>query len=175
VERFVAIGEVVKAMGLRGEVKLYPLLDFWPELLDSRHLVWEDGSPARIERHRPAGACEALVPAGVAGRDAAEALVGRALGFLRESYLEPDFPKPPGGLPFRWVGRPVVTVSGERVGTVAEVRFTGAGHMLVIAGPDGDAPEILVPAVPPILRPEDALEGDLVIDPPEGLLDVQSG
>ena len=36
------------------------------------------------------------------GRTAAEGLVGRALGFLRESYADPDCPKPAGGLPFRW-------------------------------------------------------------------------
>lgn len=171
---FVAIGEVVKAMGLRGEVKLYPLLDFWPDLLKSRFLVWQDGSPAEVAGHRPAGACEALTLPGVRDRSAAEALVGRELGFRRESYAAPDFPKPAAGLPFRWLGRPVVTVAGEAVGTVTEVRFTGAGHMLVIAGPESDGPEILVPAVPPILAPEDDLEGDLVIDPPEGLLDVQS-
>jgi 16S rRNA processing protein RimM len=174
VEGFVAIGEVVKALGLRGEVKLYPLLDFWPDLLDSRFLVWKDGTPAEIASHRPAGACEALTLAGAVDRSAAEALVGRELGFRREAYAEADFPKPPRGLPFRWLGRPVVTAAGEAVGTVTEVRFTGAGHTLVIADPVGRAPEILVPAVPPILAPEDDLEGDLVIDPPEGLLDVQS-
>ena len=35
--------------------------------------------------------------------------------------------------------------------------------------------EILIPAVAPILRPADGLDGDLVIDPPEGLLDAQRG
>ena len=33
-EDFVAIGEIVKAVGLKGEIKLYPLLDFHPQLLD---------------------------------------------------------------------------------------------------------------------------------------------
>ena len=51
---FVAIGAVVKAVGLRGEVKLYPLIDFWDDLLGSRFTVWDDGSPAPVVRHRPA-------------------------------------------------------------------------------------------------------------------------
>jgi len=173
VARFVPIGEVVKAVGLRGEIKLYPLLDFWPDLLESRFAVWEDGTPARVERHRPAGTCEALTIAGVGDREAAEGLVGRELGFLRDTYLEADFPRPAGGLPFRWVGRPVATAAGEPVGTVTEVRSTGSQYLLVIAGRDG-GPEVLVPAVPPILAAEDSLEGELVIDPPEGLLDVGS-
>ena len=181
-ERFVAIGEIVNTVGLRGEVKLYPLIDFWGDLLGSDFMVWDDGSPAPVVRHRPAGSCEALTLEGVGDRNAAERFVGRKLGFLRESYAAPDFPKPAGGLPFRWVGRPVVTTGGDAVGTVTEVRFTGGGFMLVIevTGQPGSEPgagpgsEILVPAVDPILRPEDDLEGDLVIDPPEGLLDVQS-
>jgi hypothetical protein len=46
-----------------------------------------------------------------------------------------------------------------------------AGGQLLLVVPD-DAGEILIPAVAPILRPDDGLEGDLVVDLPEGLLDV---
>ena len=59
----------------------------------------------------------------------------------------------------------------------------------IVTGPDGEeifpdqygrygpfggryVPETLIPALPPILRPDDGLDGVLVIDPPEGLLDV---
>jgi hypothetical protein len=44
-------------------------------------------------------------------------------------------------------------------------------YLLVVPVEGG---EILVPSVEPILRFDDALEGPLVIDPPEGLLDVQA-
>ncbi len=168
---FIAIGEIVRAVGLRGELKLYPLLDFHEPLLGSPFLVWEDGSPAGVSRHRiMSGGCWGLTTKGVGGRDGADAMIGRELGFLAASYLDPAFPKPSGGLPFRWVGREVFTVGGEMVGIVDEVRRVGAQFLLVI--PDG-AHEMLIPALPPILRPDDGLEGQLVIDPPEGLLDVQ--
>ena len=173
--RFIVIGEVVKAIGLKGESKLFPLLDFHEALLDSPYLVWGDGEPAKIERHRPAGSCEAVKVETVDDRNAAEALVGRELGFMSVSYLEPDFPRPAGGLPFRYLGREVMTVAGSTVGTVEEVRFTGAGFLLVIPDPREAGKEILIPAVEPILRPDEGLEGALVIDPPEGLLDVQTG
>ena len=173
--RFIVIGEVVKAVGLRGEFKLYPLLDFHEALLDSPYLVWDDGGPAEVERHRPASRCEAVKIRTVNDRNAAEAFVGRELGFMSESYLEPDFPRPPGGLPFRYLGRAVMTVAGRKVGTVEEVRFTGGGYLLVIPDPRETGREILIPAVEPILRSDEGLEGTLVIDPPEGLLDVQSG
>lgn len=166
------IGEVVKAVGLRGEVKLYPLLDFHEPLLESGFLVWEDGGAAPVECFRPAGQCVAVKVDGVADRTGAEALVGRTLGFRREDYLDPAFPRPACGLPFRYLGRPVRTPDGREVGVVDEVRFAGGSFLLVI--PDGTR-EILIPAVAPILRADDGLDGPLEIDPPEGLLDVQSG
>jgi 16S rRNA processing protein RimM len=173
--RFIVIGELVKAVGLKGEVKLYPLLDFHEPVLDSRYLVWKDGGPVEIEWHRQAGSCEAVKVSGVVGRNAAEAVVGRQLGFMSESYLEPDFPRPAGGLPFRYLGRLVTTVDGDEVGTVEEVRFTGSNYLLVIPDSRAEGREILIPAVEPILRLDEGLEDTLVIDPPEGLLDVQSG
>jgi len=169
-DAFVAIGEIVKAIGLKGEVKLYPLLDFHEPLLGTDFLVWADGTPARLRGHRPAGSgCVALRIEGSDDRDGAETLVGRELGFLRASYRDPAFPRPPGGLGFRYLERRVVTASGDVVGTVDEVRRAGGQLLLVV--PDG-AGEILIPAVAPILRPDDGLDGDLVVDPPEGLLDV---
>ena len=169
---FVAIGEIVKAVGLRGEVKLYPLLDFHQPLLDSGFLVWGDGTPVRLRSHRPSGGCVVIRVDGSDDRDGAERLVGQELGFVPARYLEPDFPRPAAGLAFRYLERPVVTTDGHRVGRVAEVRRLGGQLLLVVASGDG---EILIPAVEPILRADDGLEGDLVIDPPEGLLDVQRG
>jgi 16S rRNA processing protein RimM len=174
-DRFIVIGEIVKSIGLKGELKLYPLINYFEPLLDSPYLVWGDGTPADVERHRQAGSCEAVKIRNVSDRSASESLVGRKLGFMSDAYRETDFPRPAGGLPFRYLGREVATVGGETVGTVAEVRFTGAGFVLVIPDSREGAKEILVPAVAPILAMDDELEGTLVIDPPEGLLDVQLG
>ena len=173
--QFVIIGEIVKAIGLKGEVKLYPLLDFRTELLACDYLVWADGAPVALIKQRPAGSCVALRLRGVDDRNAAEAMVGRELGFMSHSYLAADFPKPDGGLPFRWLGREVQTTTGQRIGIVTEVRVAGAGHMLVVPDPEQADGEIMIPAVPPILRTENELSGVLVIDPPEGLFDVQRG
>jgi len=170
--RFIAIGEIVKAVGLKGELKLYPLLDFFEPLLDTAFLVWADGQPATVHGHRQAGSCLAVRTREANSRDGAEALVGRTLGFMSDSYLSETFPRPTGGLPFRWLGRNVVLTDGSPVGEVDEVRLGGGQLILVI---DSEKGQILVPAVAPILQVEDGLEGDLVIDPPEGLLDVQFG
>ena len=166
------MGQIVKAIGLKGELKLYPFMDYYNELLDSPFVVWQDGVAARISRFRQAGACIAVTVEGVTGRNAAESMIGRELGFLRSNYDHEDFPLPKGGLPFRFLGREVRTADGKSVGVVDEVRMTAGVFLLVI--PDGDK-EILIPAVSPILEASDALEGDLIIDPPEGLLDANTG
>ncbi len=173
--RFVIIGEIVKAIGLKGEVKLYPLLNYHRELLLSGSLQWQDGAAFEIARHRQAGSCEALKLNGVDDRNAAEAMVGKVLGFMSHDYLAEDFPKPDGGLPFRWLGREVRTTDDQLVGIVDEVRVAGAGHMLVLEDPEEAGRELLIPAVAPILQPDDGLSGVLIVELPEGLFDVQRG
>jgi len=168
-DAFVPIAEAVKAVGLRGEIKLYPLLDWFEPLLATDHLVWDDGVPVTVRGQRPAGNCIVVRIAGCDDRDAAQAHRGRRLGFRRRHYAEASFPKPAGGLPFRYLGREVHLGDGRLVGVVDEVRRCGPQHMLVVL--DG-VREILIPAVAPILRADAALSGPLVIDPPEGLLDV---
>lgn len=166
---FVPIADVVKAVGLKGEFKLFPLLDWYEPLFDTPYLVWDDGAALEILKRRPSGNCLVVGVADRTDREAAEETIGRSVGFLRSRYAEPDFPKPPGGLPFRYLGREVRTVAGESVGPVDEVRRHGPQFTLVVAGADG---EIMIPAVAPILSPDEGTTGPLVIDPPEGLLDV---
>lgn len=162
------MAEVVKAVGLRGEVKLYPLLDFCAPVLGSGFLIWQDGMTARLKAIRPAGQCVVAKPVDCDDRDAAEALVGSQLGFRREDYLDDAFPRPAAGLPFRYLGREVQAQDGTVIGTVAEVRRYAVQVLLVVKRPGG---EVLIPAVPPILRPDAGLQGPLIVDPPEGLLD----
>ena len=173
--RFVIIGEVVKGIGLKGEVKLYPLLDYYSELLLSGYAQWSDGKKAEITRFRQAGSCQALKVRGVDDRNAADAMVGQELGFMSHDYLAADFPKPDEGLPFRWLGREVQTTAGQTIGIVDEVRVAGAGLMLVLKDLEQAGQEILIPALAPILQPDAGLSGTLIVDPPEGLFDVQRG
>ena len=166
---WVVIAEVVKAVGLKGEVKLYHLIDFYAPLLESSYLRWADGTSVVVTRQRSVRGGTVIKLTTVDDRSNAEALVGQELGFARESYLRADFPRPTGGLPFRYLDREVRTAGGDLVGTVAEVRRYGAQIMLIV--PRGGC-EVLIPAVAPILRPDDGLTGALMVDPPEGLIDA---
>jgi len=168
-DQFVPIADVVKAVGLKGEVKLYPLIDFHAPLLGSGYLLWKDGTAAFLDKARPAGQCVAVKPSDCNDRNAAEAMVGRQLGFQRDSYLADDFPRPAEGLPFRYLGRSVVQADGVELGTVQEVRRYASQILLVIEYEDR---EVMIPAIPPFLDLDHGLEGPLVVTLPEGLLDA---
>jgi 16S rRNA processing protein RimM len=166
---FIVVAEVVKAVGLRGEIKLYPLVDWHEPLLDSGFLRWSGGASFEVITARPSGECTVVLCEGCRSREEAEARVGDLVGFRREDYLAESFPRPPEGLPFAFLDREVVLAGGERVGVVGEVRRFGPRMLLVI---EREGREVLIPAQEPFLGPEAGLEGPLVIDPPEGLLDV---
>jgi len=169
-DAFVVVARVVKAVGMRGEVKLLPADDWHPPLLGSRFLRWDDGTPARVLGGRPQAGGWVVRIAGVLDREAAERQVGRRLGFRRGDYRAGDFPRPSAGLPFRFAGREVVDTAGRLLGTVGAVNLDGPVPLLELRGDDGRR-RGLVPAVPPILRDDPGLDGPLVVDPPEGLLD----
>ena len=108
--------------------------------------------------------------AGCDDRDAAEAMVGRELGFDREDYLAPDFPRPPEGLAVP-LPRPA---GGDHGGRDGGRRWTrcDATRPRCSWSCSASGREVLIPAVAPILRPDAGLDGPLVIDPPAGLLEV---
>ena len=129
---FVVVAKVVKAVGLKGEVKLYPFIDWHPPLLDSGFLRWENGEPLDCRRARAQGQIVIVTLQGYHDRNRAESLVGRQIGFSRTDYLDPAFPRPQAGLPFRYLGREVQLQSGDRVGEVSEVRRYGHQDLLVL-------------------------------------------
>jgi 16S rRNA processing protein RimM len=69
-------------------------------------------------------------------------------------------------------GLTVRTVAGQEVGTGAEVLHTAGGELLSVRTPEGR--EILVPFVSAIVTAVSRADSLIQIDPPEGLLDVES-
>jgi 16S rRNA processing protein RimM len=64
----------------------------------------------------------------------------------------------------------VVTVGGEAVGTVESILRTGGQDLLSVRKPDGR--EALIPFVDEICVEVDVEAKRVVVDPPEGLLDL---
>lgn len=69
------------------------------------------------------------------------------------------------------IGLAVRTVDGAAVGRVDDVLHSGQ-DVLVIKSPDGR--EVMVPFVLPLVPEVDVAAGFLVIDPPDGLLDMEN-
>lgn len=166
----IALGVVVKAVGLRGEVKLRTTVDFWAEALHSRSLRLVQGGaqlPIRVERFRSPGPGAVIVKlAEIAGRTAAEAAVGAEL--ILENAPD-DVAPPPELRSFQVRGMCVVTSAGEDIGHVVEVMHLPAHPVLVVQGRTG---RHLVPYVPAIVIETDAAAGTIRIDPPAGLLEL---
>lgn len=76
---------------------------------------------------------------------------------------------------FELVGMQVSTRSGRRLGIVTRIMMTGAAPLLVVETDEdgqGERKEILVPAARSICCEIDTANGRIVIDPPEGLLEL---
>ena len=109
---------------------------------------------------------------GVASRDAADALRGSL--FVVDAADLPEIEEPDEFYDHQLEGLRVRTTAGHDVGVVAEVLHTAAGEILAVRPIEGDVPEILVPFVGAIVTSVSLADGLVEIDPPEGLLDLDS-
>ncbi len=168
----VAVGQVVWAHGLRGDMRVKTLTDH-PErrfggLTDC--VLWDAGRDARIAcrvlEARLDGPDVLLRVEGVGSPEAAQALAGHFVAVERERAL----PAPEGSFyPWQLEGARVVTRDGRLVGCFRGIE-PGPGQDCWVV--DAGGREVLVPAVPEIVVDVSVSEGRVVIDPPEGLLEL---
>lgn len=165
---YIAIGQIIGAHGIRGEVKVAVMTDF-PQryrpgaktyLGTEAHCVLTE-----IEAVRPHKEILLVKLAAVPDRNAAEALQGQYL-------LIPEEEAMPLGEHENYVhdliGLAVETVAGESLGTLTEILFTGANDVYVVTGPEGN--EILLPALRDVVLRVDLVEHKMTVAIPEGLL-----
>ncbi|WP_099040062.1 ribosome maturation factor RimM [Mycobacterium neglectum] len=167
------VGRVVKAHGVTGEL----VVDVRTDDPETRF------APGNSLRARAKGGSERLVIVaaarqhggrllvrldGVADRDSADALRGAL--FLVDSADLPPIEDPDEFYDHQLEGLRVRTTAGAEVGTVAEVLHTAAGELLSVRTEDG---EVLVPFVGAIVASVSLADQVIVIDPPDGLLDLE--
>jgi 16S rRNA processing protein RimM len=170
------VGHITKPHGTRGELFVLPLTDhpdavFAPgrQLLlgDEEGALAEDAPSVVVESVRAFKRGLLVGFAGVASRDDAEP-------YARRYLLVPAAAVPPldEGEVFyhELLGMSVETVDGTAVGRVREVYETDPHHLLEVAGDDGKSR--LVPFAERIVRSVDREARRVIIDPPEGLLDL---
>jgi len=170
--RTATLGSIVKTVGLKGEMKLLPGPDFWTGALDAGglDLVSRDRTQrrVRVERYRPKGNTYILKLSGIESIDEAQPLVGGRLDIPAEMLTEAGSPEQP--LPFQVMEASVRLRDGTEVGTVVDMLLGPVQRCLIVD--DGER-RFPVPVVPEVVISIDLEEGVVVIDPPDGLLDLE--
>jgi 16S rRNA processing protein RimM len=181
------VGRVVKAHGVNGEVVVEVRTDDPAERFAVGSTLrakppargpLRDG-PVRtcvVESARDHGGRLLVRLAGVASRDAADALRGSV--FVIDSDELPPIDEPDTYYDHQLEGLGVRTTSGDDVGVVAEVLHTAAGELLAVRRPskdglDGGEAQLLLPFVSAIVTSVSLDDRVVEIDPPEGLLDLE--
>ncbi|WP_156754273.1 ribosome maturation factor RimM [Actinokineospora pegani] len=173
-QNLVAIGRVAKAHGIHGELAVEPRTDV-PEqrfALGATMTARPKGAPARtltVATVRSHTGRLLVRFEEVPDRTAAEALRGAVL--VADTADLPPTESPDEFYDHELEGLAAELVDGTRVGTVREITHGSATDLLVL---DVDGREVLVPFVSEIVPTVDVAGGRIVLDPPEGLLDLES-
>ena len=174
--RFLAVGHIVKPHGIKGEFLVLPLTDH-PQSTYRPGVVLHLGSvdsanpdpglpDLKLEQVRPYRNGYIASAGGITDRNDAERLRGHYL-FREVSALEPL-----GDGEFFYhhlLGMKVQTNIGTVVGEVTEVYELDPNDILCVQGHEG---EIMIPFSKEIVLQVNADEKCIVIDPPDGLLDL---
>ncbi|HJZ71706.1 MAG TPA: ribosome maturation factor RimM [Vicinamibacterales bacterium] len=166
------VGRIARAHGLRGQVIVNLETDFPEERFQPGAELFVERSgcvealtvtTVRFHRDRPV-----IGLRGVESMTEAEALAGLELRVPVNALAAL-----PDGVFYRHdlIGCRVETTGGRDVGIVSGVEGSMAGSRLVIEGAGG---EVLIPLAAEICREIDAAAKRIVIDPPEGLIDLNA-
>jgi 16S rRNA processing protein RimM len=166
----VVVGRIGRPHGVRGEVTVEVRTDD-PELRFAPGAVLitdpADRGPLTLAGRRWHREVLLLAIEGVDSREQAEEL--RDTQLLVPVADLPALEDPDVFYDHQLVGLAARLTDGARLGEVAAVRHEGT-ELPVVRRPDGD--EVLVPFVAAIVPTVDLAGGFLVVDPPEGLLEL---
>ncbi|MDR1245478.1 MAG: ribosome maturation factor RimM [Clostridiales Family XIII bacterium] len=162
----IEIGKIVSAVGLRGEVKIYPYSDRQKHFAQgAKFLV--GGRPVCVETARFVKKLPILKFVGTESRDEADALRGQTLS-VSALTLEP---LPDGEWYVRdLIGCDVQDETGRRLGSIADVIQNGAQDIYEIAMPDGR--KFLLPAAAAYVIHVDIPAKRVTVHAPDSLLEL---
>jgi 16S rRNA processing protein RimM len=159
---YVAVGRVVGAWGVNGDLKVEPLSP--AGFLSPGRSVTISGLDRTIDRSKKAGRFLSLKLAGVESREDARWLQGAYLEALEanlQSLGEGEYYR------FQLLGLAVLSSDGRDLGRVTDILSTASNEVYIVHGPFG---EILVPAIDDIVLNVDIVSGAITVDVVPGLL-----
>jgi 16S rRNA processing protein RimM len=166
-DELVVVGRIGPPHGVRGAVVVQPFTDSPDERFAPGSTLQTNGQTLTVAWSRWQGSRLIVAFAGIAHRDAAHALHGTELlvpAGSRTALNDPD-----EFYDTDLIGLTATTVDGTALGPVRDVVHAPAGDYLAV---EVDGRERLVPFVAAIVLSVDVTGGRVVVDPPEGLLDL---
>ena len=170
------VGRIAKAHGVTGEL----VVDVRTDEPEARFAV---GNRLRLKNFRSGFEREVVIASGrphtgrllirlegIADRDSADALRGAL--FIVDSAELPPIEDPDEFYDHQLEGLAVRAVDGQNIGTVSEVLHTPGGELLSVRAESGS--EVLIPFVREIVTAVSLTDRIVHIDPPEGLLTLES-
>lgn len=168
---WIAVGEIVGAFGIRGEIKVFPLTDFPERFAQTPTLYLGDGRvPYTVQSARQHQRVVLLTLEGIGEMAAAERLRGVTLWIPEAERM------PLAADQFYLsdvVGLRVEHVNGQPLGEVVDF-ITGGGNDLFVVRATPSGREVMLPAVREFVRELDIPGGVLRVDPIPGLFDDQA-
>jgi len=164
----VVIGTVHRPHGLKGEVSAELVPGFPGELKAGSKVTWVGGERSRaltVAAARPHAGRLLVFFEGVEGVDAARELSGGSLCVAEAPPAPPDF-----YYSHEVAGWSCEDPSGRALGVAAAVEETPAGPLLSLETPEGRT--VLVPFVRPLIVEIDRVGRKIVLDLPEGLMEL---
>lgn len=168
----VCLGAIAGAFGVQGEVRLKSFCAEPTAIADYGALTTEDGKTSyKITLTRPVAGGLGARLSGVRTREEAEGLRGvqlfadraRLPALADDEFYHADL-----------IGLEARDTGGAVLGRVLAVVNHGAGDILEITGP-GAAGSLMIPFTRAAVPTVDLKLGRIVVDPPEGLLDLPEG
>jgi 16S rRNA processing protein RimM len=165
--RYLAIGKVSRAHGVRGELSVTVLTEF-PERFETTEWVFlgneYEAVPYHLEGYRWHKKNILLSLSGIDTRTLAEQFIGDYV----QVPLEDAVPLPEGSYYlYELVGLDVVTTTGEPLGAVVDIIETGANDVYVV---DNGDRTVLLPAIPDVVQAIDIEQGRMVVELIDGLI-----
>ena len=166
--RYLAIGRVTRAHGIRGEISVSVLTDF-PERFETTEWIYLgtelEATPYRLEAARWHKQNVLLTLAGVTNRTQAEQLRGQFV----QIPVEEATPLPEGSYYlYQLIGLQVITEAGQVLGVVYDILETGANDVYLVKD-EAEGAEILIPAIPDVVKSIDLEAGHIIVELIAGL------
>jgi 16S rRNA processing protein RimM len=162
------VGRIGRPQGVKGEVTVEVRTDDPDDRFAEGAVLTTEAGTLTVESSRYQGKYLVVAFEGIPDRNAAEALRDTLLHVDRSEL--PELEDEDDFYDTQLVGLLAVLVDGTPLGTVDDVLHLPGGDVLSVRREAGD--EALVPFVKAMVPTVDLAAGRLVVDPPEGLLDL---